>query len=498
MVPITRLTGAYLAVATLGFSIIVYLVIKNEEWLTGGSYGFISIPRAALFGFVLRDPMYSYYLNVGVAAIVYLTFARIQGSRFGRAINAIREDPDAARACGLRVTLLKSECFVIAAFVAGLAGSLYAHEVRYLAPNDFTFWKSIEILIMVVIGGVGSLAGAILGAAVVVGLPEVLRGIGDYRMLVFGAILIATMLFGEGGLAAICTTLGRRLGGTADAPGAEARGQQRKRAMSTIAAHEAWLLEARSLTRRFGGLLAVDGVDLSVGRGSVHGVIGPNGAGKTTLLNLVAGVYGVSSGTLHFGARDITRYSTAKRARAGIRRTFQNLKLFGEMTALENVAIGLHADTRSGFFDAVLGTPRHRREERDIRDRSMEALRFVGLDGIAAMRAGALAYGHRRLLEIARAIVARPALLLLDEPAAGLNVNEAAHVSELIARIRDAGTTVILVEHHMDVVMRVSDEITVLNYGRRLAHGTPTQIQEDPDVIEAYLGRSLENESAQA
>jgi branched-chain amino acid transport system permease protein len=211
MVPITRLTGAYLAVATLGFSIIVYLVIKNEEWLTGGSYGFISIPRVALFGFVLRDPIYSYYLNVGVAAIVYLTFARIQGSRFGRAINAIREDPDAARACGLRVTLLKSDCFVIAAFVAGLAGSLYAHEVRYLAPNDFTFWKSIEILIMVVIGGVGSLAGAILGATVVVGLPEVLRGIGDYRMLVFGAILIATMLFGEGGLAAICTTLGRRL-----------------------------------------------------------------------------------------------------------------------------------------------------------------------------------------------------------------------------------------------------------------------------------------------
>jgi branched-chain amino acid transport system permease protein len=212
MVPITRLTGAYLAVATLGFSIIVYLFIKNEEWLTGGSYGFIAIPRAELFGHVLRDPMSSYYLNVGVAAIVYFTFARILSSRFGRAINAIRLDPDAARASGIRVTLLKSECFVIAAFVAGLAGSLYAHEVRYLAPNDFTFWKSIEILIMVVIGGVGSLAGAILGAAVVVGLPEYLRAIGDYRMLVFGAILIATMLFGEGGLAALCATLGRRAG----------------------------------------------------------------------------------------------------------------------------------------------------------------------------------------------------------------------------------------------------------------------------------------------
>jgi branched-chain amino acid transport system permease protein len=210
MVPITRLTGAYLAVATLGFSIIVVLFLQNEEWLTGGSYGFIGIPRAALLGYVLRDSMYSYYLNIGVAILVYVTFARIDGSRFGRAINAIRQDVEAARASGIRVTLLKSQCFVIAAFVAGLAGSLYAHEVRYLAPNDFTFWKSIEILIMVVIGGVGSLPGAILGAAVVVGLPEYLREIGDYRMLVFGAILMATMLFGEGGLAGLCAAAGRR------------------------------------------------------------------------------------------------------------------------------------------------------------------------------------------------------------------------------------------------------------------------------------------------
>jgi ABC-type branched-subunit amino acid transport system permease subunit len=209
MVPITRLTGPYLAVATLGFSILVYLLIKNEEWLTGGSYGFIGIPRAALFGYVLRDPMYAYYLCVGVAALVYLVFARLDGTRFGRAINAVRQDADAAAASGLPVTLLKSQCFVIAAFVAGLAGSLYAHEVRYLAPNDFTFWKSIEILIMVVIGGVGSLAGAILGAAVVVGLPEILREIGDYRMLVFGGILMATMLFGEGGLAALFAATGR-------------------------------------------------------------------------------------------------------------------------------------------------------------------------------------------------------------------------------------------------------------------------------------------------
>jgi branched-chain amino acid transport system ATP-binding protein len=268
--------------------------------------------------------------------------------------------------------------------------------------------------------------------------------------------------------------------------------------MSPAACEGPLLLEAQGVSRRFGGLVAVDAVDLAVRRGSVHGLIGPNGAGKTTLLNLIAGVYRVSNGALRFGARDITRCSTAKRARAGIRRTFQNLKLFGEMTALENVAIGVHAETRAGFFDAVLRTPRHRREQRAILDRSMAALHFVGLAGLAEVRAGALAYGHRRLLEIARAFVARPALLLLDEPAAGLNVTEAAHVSRLISDIRAAGTTVILVEHHMDVVMRVSDEITVLNYGRRLARGTPAQIQDDPQVVEAYLGRPVEVERAQA
>jgi branched-chain amino acid transport system ATP-binding protein len=265
-----------------------------------------------------------------------------------------------------------------------------------------------------------------------------------------------------------------------------------------IARRSEAVLDAKGVTRLFGGLRAVEDVDFTITRGTVHGLIGPNGAGKTTLLNIVAGVFPLTSGVLRFCGQDITRRSSAGRARMGIRRTFQNVKLFAEMTALQNVAIGLHASTRCGFFDAVLRTPRSTREEESIVERSTQALRFVGLDAFAGARAAALAYGHRRLLEIARAIVAMPLLLLLDEPAAGLNQTEAAHVSALIARIRAAGTTVVLVEHHMDVVMQVCDEVTVLNYGRKLASGTPAQIQDNPAVIEAYLGQSAEIEGAEA
>jgi branched-chain amino acid transport system permease protein len=211
MVPITRLSGVYLAVSTIGFSILVHLVLMNEEWLTGGTFGLIGIPRVSLFGYTLRNPAYSYFLCIGCALAVYAALVRLERSRFGRAINAIRQNEDAARSSGLTVTYLKSQCFVIAAFIAGLAGSLYAHQVRYLAPDDFTFWKSIEFLFMVVIGGVGSLFGAVLGAAFVVLLPEWLREIGDYRMLVFGALIVTAMLFGTGGLAGFLRAIGRGL-----------------------------------------------------------------------------------------------------------------------------------------------------------------------------------------------------------------------------------------------------------------------------------------------
>ena len=251
------------------------------------------------------------------------------------------------------------------------------------------------------------------------------------------------------------------------------------------------LLTIAGLSRHFGGLVAVNAVDMEIATGSVHGLIGPNGAGKTTLLNLVSGHLPSTAGRIRFADNDITRWAAERRARSGIRRTFQNLKLFREMSVLENVMIGMHGQTRCELWHALLRTPTQKAEEQAIVDRAREALDFVGLAQVANVAAGTLPHGMQRLIEIARAFVAKPTLLLLDEPAAGLNRVESRRLVDLIRAIRARGVTIMLVEHHMDVVMPTCDRITVLNYGKRLADGTPAEIRQHPEVIRAYLGGGI-------
>jgi branched-chain amino acid transport system ATP-binding protein len=256
------------------------------------------------------------------------------------------------------------------------------------------------------------------------------------------------------------------------------------------------LLETRLLSRRFGGLVAVDAVDMQIATNDIHGLIGPNGAGKTTFLNLVSGHLASTAGAIMFGTESFTRLPAERRAAAGIRRTFQNLKLFRQMSALENVKVGLHTESRSELIHALLRTPFQKREESAIDARAREALDLVGLLPLADQPAGSLPYGHQRLLEIARGVVAKPKLLLLDEPAAGLNSAESRRLVDLVKRIRDSGITILLVEHHMNVVMPTCDRITVLNYGRKLADGTPAEIRSHPEVIKAYLGKGSRQQRA--
>ncbi len=251
------------------------------------------------------------------------------------------------------------------------------------------------------------------------------------------------------------------------------------------------LLKARALSRRFGGLLAVDGVDMDVESGSIHGVIGPNGAGKTTLLNLISGHLPATSGAVWLENSEISRWPAERRARTGIRRTFQNLKLFSAMTVLDNVKVGMHGQTHCELWQAVLRTPAQHAEEQSIARAARDVLEFFGLVHLASVPAGTLPHGTQRLIDIARAFVTKPALLLLDEPAAGLNRVECRRLVELIRTIRAGGITVMLVEHHMDVIMPLCDRITVLNYGRRLADGTPAEIRQHPEVVKAYLGGGI-------
>ena len=258
------------------------------------------------------------------------------------------------------------------------------------------------------------------------------------------------------------------------------------------------MIDILSLTRRFGGLVANDAVTTSISSGEIRGIIGPNGAGKTTLLNMVSGYLRPSSGRVLFDGRDITGLRADKLAAIGVRRTFQNVRLFGDMSVLANVLVGLHTSGQCGIFAALLRTSRQRHEERAMVEAGLRALDRVGLGAYANTQASSLAYGHRKLLEIARATVAEPRVLLLDEPAAGLNQSEAGELVAVIRRINGEGVTVAIVEHHMEVIMSVCSRVTVLNYGKNLAEGTPAEVQRDPQVIEAYLGRGGVAERIQA
>jgi branched-chain amino acid transport system permease protein len=432
--------------------------------------------------------------------VVQLLANNLLTGRWGRTINAVRQSEIASETIGVSVYRMKVGVFAVSAVLAGLAGALFAHQDGYIVSDTFTFNKSVELLVFVILGGARTLFGPLIGTTMLVILPEFLKYLGtsaglppsvqalfEHYLLFYGALLILfliTMPDGMAGALKRVAVLGTLL------PPRAMPAPRPVTSLESIARQEGArpTLVANEIKMYFGGLKAVDGVTLTIQPGQIHGLIGPNGSGKSTLVNVLTGVYRPTGGVVRLGDTILNNLAPHSIAQLGVTRTFQNIQLFKDLSVLDNVLMGYHLRMRSGFFDQLLRTRRYVGEERFYRQQAMDLLSFLDIAHLAGTEAQSLPYGLQRLVEIARALALGPAVLILDEPAAGINASEIGQVSEVIRRVRDAGVTILVIEHHMDLVMGVSDHVAALDYGRKIAEGTPTEIQTNERVIEAYLG----------
>jgi branched-chain amino acid transport system permease protein len=470
-----RLGGHYLAMITISFQQIFDLVLVNWKDVTQGPDGISGIARPSLFGWQLSDDRAYLLLCV---AVLYATVALVRwlpDTRLGRAMQAVRENQLAAEVTGVNTLMVKAAAFTLSASLAGIAGGLFAAGFAYISPDNFNFARSIEFLTMGLLGGIQSAIGSVLGTGLLIVMPEWLRFLKEIYMAVYGIAVILIMVFMPEGIWGLLKREWQRRFHREPAPIVATKPLD----LDISLTDKTPILRLEGIAKHFGGVRAVDGLDFEVARGTVHALIGPNGSGKTTTLNVLSGIYRPTMGRLSFDGHDVTTLTPSQRASLGLGRTFQNIRLFPSLSVLENVMVG--AQRKNNPIEPG---------EKALRERALSALRFVGMADRAHEIVKNLPYGHQRLVEIARALAGHPKLLLLDEPAAGLNNTEKQELVELLKRLRGHGLTVFLIEHDMGLIEQVSDSITVLNFGRKIAEGAPADVLSHPQVVAAYLGET--------
>lgn len=495
--PAGRVRDVYLAMMTLGFGMIFFEIVREWNSVTGGMMGLSGVPSPTLrtlkvFGYRINDAWF--FRAILVITIITIWIMRnLTQSRTGRAFYALHHSEVAAGSLGISRHGTKQLAYTLSGVLAGLAGALYAHLVGYLGPDSFSLHKSIEVLVISIVGGLGSIAGQVISAAIFTFLPETLQVFAEYQFIVYGVILTFSLVVLPRGIGGLLLLPPRFIQSRSLAKLKDSAGNAGAR--SEVEAEKGGLLEVKGLTKQFGGLTALDNVTLDLKPGHITALVGPNGSGKSTLVNVISGIYQPNDGTVSFKGQDVTGFADHKIAQVGIVRTFQDPRLVPNFTVRENLLLGAHRLIAHNGLTAALALPSATREEAMFLERIDRIMELTELDATADQTIESLPYGYRRLAEVARALVAAPSAILLDEPAAGLSEVEMEHLTRIIRRMKEMGLTVMLIDHHMDFLADLVDDVVVLDSGKVIYRGTIEGMRADRTVISAYLG---EEEAAHA